>query len=863
MPGSFEAATVANLPLAYYRLNEMGNVQTLATNRGTGGAIHDGVYQAAAISGAAGAVGTDPAVSGPSGKVTVPYDAALNPPGPFTVEAWLKPAAALTGGTLTCPLSSVHIASPRSGWLVYQSATGWNFRTYNQNGTATLVNITGGGTLVTNTWYHLVAVWDGTNGYVYVNGALAATSPATDPSTNFVANPDGAFTIGARSDGPTTFPYNGVADEVALYSTALTASTIAANYAAATTNAAGYAAQIGLLNPVAYWRLNEAFGPVIAVNHGTRGTSGNGTYTPNSFAIGTPGLALGVAGPQPPSNPGFASTNKAVQIDNGWVAAPALNMNTNTVTITAWIQRIGDNANFDGLVMTTRANSEPVSGIHFGPEAGNELRYSWNDAGNTYNFASGLFVPEGVWTFVALVVEPAKATLYMGAAGACLQSSVNTVAAANAAFAQGLFIGRDSTARIYSGNIDDVAIYNRSLSPEEMGVLYSAGVPPIPPSIAADPQSQSLVESDSATFSISACGSGVLTYQWYRNGAAISGANNASYTLNDLCATNSGDYTVVVCGSSCVTSSVPAMLTVAALTNSGPLNQDLVMHLKFNNNYADSSGQANNGTAAGAPTFVAGQIGGTAARLNTAGAVHNYVSVAPAPSLAFGGADNFSVAFWLKFTGAFQDLPIIGNAINSTYQPGWVFSESGGQIEWTLNGVINADPVGGPLINDGNWHHIVASFDQLTGIADTYVDGLAIDSRSIAGVGSLDIGTGIALGQDPSGTYAADGAFDIDDVGVWRRALTRFEVRAIHAAGLEGADLSAASVLPQITITAVGGNANVSWLATPAGNCYTLESAGSVNGPYTAVVATPALAGGRYSATVPVMPTNRFYRLRK
>ena len=66
MPGSFEAATVANLPLAYYRLNEMGNVQTLATNRGTGGAIHDGVYQAAAISGAAGAVGTDPAVSGPS-----------------------------------------------------------------------------------------------------------------------------------------------------------------------------------------------------------------------------------------------------------------------------------------------------------------------------------------------------------------------------------------------------------------------------------------------------------------------------------------------------------------------------------------------------------------------------------------------------------------------------------------------------------------------------------------------------------------------------------------------------------------------------------------------------------------------------
>ena len=43
-----------------------------------------------------------------------------------------------------------------------------------------------------------------------------------------------------------------------------------------------------------------------------------------------------------------------------------------------------------------------------------------NDAGNTYNFASGLIVPDGVWTFVALVVEPTKATLYMGPGGASL-----------------------------------------------------------------------------------------------------------------------------------------------------------------------------------------------------------------------------------------------------------------------------------------------------------------------------------------------------------------------------------------------------------------------------------------------------------
>jgi len=74
-------------------------------------------------------------------------------------------------GTLTCAISSGQFAAPRSGWLIYQSETGWNLRMYNKNGTSTSVNITGGTAPVSGMWYHVVAVYDGATAKLFVNGA--------------------------------------------------------------------------------------------------------------------------------------------------------------------------------------------------------------------------------------------------------------------------------------------------------------------------------------------------------------------------------------------------------------------------------------------------------------------------------------------------------------------------------------------------------------------------------------------------------------------------------------------------------------------------------------------------------------------
>lgn len=206
----YSALAIATGPLAYWPLNESAG--PVATDYMGG---HNASYSSGGVTyGVAGPVGTNViTVDGASGQVTYPYTAELNPSGPFTVEAWLNPAS--VSSSLVCAMSSVHVASPRSGWLLYESTAGWELRTYDQNTTSTAVDITGG-TPTVGTWNHVAVVWDGSQGHLYVNGALKNTSAPT----NFVANPDGAFTIGSRSDS--AFYWGGSVGDVAFYNRVLT-----------------------------------------------------------------------------------------------------------------------------------------------------------------------------------------------------------------------------------------------------------------------------------------------------------------------------------------------------------------------------------------------------------------------------------------------------------------------------------------------------------------------------------------------------------------------------------------------------------------------------------------------------------------
>ena len=68
-----------------------------------------------------------------------------------------------------------------------------------------------------------------------------------------------------------------------------------------------------------------------------------------------------------------------------------------------------------------------------------------------------------------------------------------------------------------------------------------------------------------ATFTVTAVGAN-LSYQWRKNGTNISGANLASYTINNIAAGDAGNYSVVVTGTCGTVTSNNAALVVNPLT---------------------------------------------------------------------------------------------------------------------------------------------------------------------------------------------------------------------------------------------------------------------------------------------------------
>ena len=82
------------------------------------------------------------------------------------------------------------------------------------------------------------------------------------------------------------------------------------------------------------------------------------------------------------------------------------------------------------------------------------------------------------------------------------------------------------------------------------------------PIIITQPISQTVNEGNSVTFSVVATGTEPLSYQWYKDSAAISGATGSSYTIGSAKASDEGSYFVIVSNSVGNAVSSVATLTV-------------------------------------------------------------------------------------------------------------------------------------------------------------------------------------------------------------------------------------------------------------------------------------------------------------
>ncbi len=613
------------------------------------------------------------------------------------------------------------------------------------------------------------------------------------------------------------------------------------------------------LGPIGYWRLDETTGTMVYDYWGGRD------------GVANAGVTLGVTGPVPTAFKGFDAGNTADDFNGsgGEVDIPPLNVNKAALTIVAWIKPNGAQDDYDGIVFSRGGNT--VAGLDY--QTGGQLGYHWNDAANTYNWGSGLYPADGQWNFVALVVEPDQATIYLDdGQGFGMQYGVNIVDHNPEEFDGTLRFGSDSgTGRFFKGAIDDVVIYDRSLTEAEINSLHDAGVNGTyvtsPVKIVEQPKGQTIMAGASYTLSAKAAGTLPLTYQWQKDGQDLPGAIRSSLPFTSATVADTGSYQLFVTQGATKVSTTPATLTVQPVPTYLNLADNLVLHLKFDGNYQDSSGRNNNGTPEGSPQIVAGKIGSGALHYSTVsdGGVitANYVSLGTPTDLDFGPGESFSVAFWVKFTGSPGDLPFLANNTGSMGGPGVTLAPSYNQGGWSwgLNDSITSQPWPGvglydPVqntLNDGTWHHLVHIFDR-TGDGTTYLDGVKVNATAIGTASGWDLRTALpwTIGQ-AGGSYAEPGVFEMDDLGVWRSVLTDYDAQAIYIVGQNygrSFDTTApVEVTMQIQKTANG--VVIQW------SNGTLESADAVTGPWSTV-------NGANPPNMTVTPSGgaKFYRVK-
>ena len=600
-PGSvvladYPSTVLSQGPVGYWRLNESAPPPPPqpAANLGSLGTTGNGNYLYDATPGEPGAFAgvtntsvrfLNPAqdVTYGGSKIEVPYNVDLNPNGPFTVEFWAKPhfkvseafcmvASLDSDPSLALPPDS----NPRAGWLFYQrfdtntSANVWQFKLGNGNnyldGDALV-----GGTVSTGAWHHIVGVYNGSSATLYVNGVQVASRPIAGFQPNR-ARPfrigttcfDGSLgTLGAYTGNR---GFDGWLEEVAFYGAALTSQTIAAHYATAQTNAAGYASAIRNDHPNAYWRLGEPGNPV-ALNLGSLGTNANAHYV---YAA-----SPGRAGPRPPGYVGLDANNKACafQGTNGYVGLPALNLNTNTVTITAWVLANAIQTNNAGIVFCRSGTT--VAGLKFDLNDPNGLSYNWNNDSAAANFKSSLSVPVGHWAFVAMIVQPDQAVLCLNDPTAAnpFQAVTNYAVHPEQSFAGLTTIGTDvqDGSLTFNGRIDEVAIFNRALSVGEVYVQYAAAVGGLEPTVFSAPQApDSLYLGETLTLTVDAGGTPPLGFQWRTNGIPIPGATAPSFSKTNIAAGDAAAYDVIV------TNAYGSVISAAASISVQPLTQPTI-----------------------------------------------------------------------------------------------------------------------------------------------------------------------------------------------------------------------------------------------------------------------------------------------
>jgi hypothetical protein len=649
-----------------------------------------------------------------------------------------------------------------------------------------------------------------------------------------------ALTINNVTIAPDAADYDIVVANIAgsATSSAATLSVVVSNSAVVP-----YESKLRQLNPIAYWRLNEANGSQYSYDY----WGGNIATNEN--------VNLGIAGPVAPDFTGLENTNTAGGYD-GLMADTATTesfMNNRAqFSIIGWFNASNTVPQRVGLF---GQNDVCEFGFHgLGPDSFAQIGI-WTPRAAA--FLNQTNITTNVWYLVAAVGDGTNVSLTLvstngGGGFQVLQASTPHAATTNYGISPFPFrIGGggvlDTTGNFFNGSIDEVAIFDRALSSSELSELFGAALTGglLPPGISSSPGSLMLYAGRTATFHVGAVGTS-LQYTWRKNGVSVSNGGNLSgattdtLTITNVSGANQGGYDVIVSNAGgSVTSSPPAVLTVVTptpgsyeatlltynpiayyrlnSTNDPSTGSEVNLELWGGHNglYGVGSQNAFNGILGPQPPLFGFETnnGGLGMLMETT----NSFATAPIGTLSTNAV---TFTMWIQPAGTFDDFSGLMMTRGGGAPGGFGFT-TGGQLGYTWNNDSGATWgfASGLVPPMGAWSFVGLVVEPTQATFYLYsASGLTTATNVLAHNAEV-FGNNWQIGHDNVGN-PTNRTFNgrIDEVAVFNYALTPGPMGSLYAAG--------GPPLVSLAIQQSGPNIVLTW---PQG---VLLEANNVTGPW-------------------------------
>lgn len=375
----------------------------------------------------------------------------------FSLSAWFK-----SNKETQTIIAKQDSSSPYSGYNLQTGSGGFiYFQLVNNYSTNAIeVRTTNDTRYADNQWHHVVVTYSGTSSAsgvkMYLDGKPVPLTTTKDNLSATIVNSIN-LNIGSRNGSVQLF--EGLLDEVKVFSTSLTPAQVKAEYA-------GGAAVFGAVDTdflnqglVGYWPLDHTSG------NATDG-SGNGTTLTNVSSTAYTGARFGNGmEPDGAADYLYAADNTALSV-------------TGSLTLAAWI--IPDDvtgteniiAKWDGTNESYRLTKE-----------GANIRM-YIDSDSNYQASTGSPIAANTLQHVAGVYDSLSQNVKLYVNGSEVTSSTTGTIPSSIGDDGGRFhLGaEDSTttaANFFDGHIDDARIYSRAFSPAEVRALYNWAPGPV------------------------------------------------------------------------------------------------------------------------------------------------------------------------------------------------------------------------------------------------------------------------------------------------------------------------------------------------------------------------------------------------